>query len=110
MREYAWWQNTSTNLWRTFFRMLDGDKSLNTPADQRKYQLCSTVYSRLSDRDKDILKHFHTAKMGYLVYAVEDYAARTGIPIPVIYSVINKAGRAVMVELGLVNQSGSDVR
>lgn len=110
LREYAWWQNTSTNLWRTFFKILQGDTSLNTPADNRKFQICDSVYNRLSDRDKDILRNFHTAKMGYLAYAVEDYSARTGIAVPVIYSVINKAGRSVMVELGIVNPYSKDKR
>lgn len=103
MREYAWWRDTATNMWRTYFRAENDRTLFNSPADAQKCRLCDKVYSSLSECDRGIVRAFHTAKMGALAEAVNDYSRQTGIPVNVIYAVIHKTGRAVMVELGIVN-------
>lgn len=83
--------------------MLKSDTPPTSQADIKTMSICSTVFSRFPSYDQDIIRAYYTCKWGDHVYAAEDYSARHGTPIPVIYSVLHKARYAVMCELGLVD-------
>lgn len=110
MHDRPWWQDTATNFWRTYFKILDSGSPPASKPDQLKFDTCAAVFSSLSPRDQQILRTFHSAPFGFSAYAAEDFSARTGTAIPVIYSVINKAARAAMTELGIVNPVDTEKR
>lgn len=106
MKEFSWWTGTANHLWRAFFILSQSNQLNLSPADRKTVSVCSAAFSRFSERDQSIIKAYYTCRWGDTVYAVEDYSSRTGTPIPVIYSVIKRAGYAVMNELELINPYG----
>ena len=103
-KEYTWWKGTADNFWSLFFRLRNNKTEPSSPAEQKKYDTCSTVFLSLNEREQDILLTFYSCPYKFRAYAVEDYSSRTGFPIGVIYAIINRAGRAIMVELGIIDK------
>lgn len=103
MKEFSWWTGTANHLWRAYFVLLQYGMNDQTPADSKIYNLCDAVYNRLTFQEQEIVRMYYTCRWGDNIYAVEDYSARTGIPVLDIYNAIRTAGYAVINELGIIN-------
>lgn len=106
-----WWSGTATHMWRVYFAMdRDGFNwdSLSLP-DKRIYAICNHVLlKQFVSTDQGILRMYFTSRWGDDRYAVEDYSAHTGIPTTVIWMVIRRAKRNVMIEAGFLEKKEGD--
>ena len=102
MKEMFWWTGTANHLWRSYFT-IQKNGLRDTTASRKTFSVCDNAFSRFAERDRAIIEAYYTCKHGDSVYAAEDFSARTGIPVSTIYSVIRRAGYAVMNELELID-------
>lgn len=70
-------------------------------------RICERVLSNcFVPSDQEILRVYFTSRWGDDLYTVEDYSARTGIPVSTIWMVVKRASRAVMEEMALIERRG----
>jgi hypothetical protein len=107
LKSVQWWRGTATHMWRTYFELKKNPftwENLTLPK-QRIYAVCHHIFTtRFVKTDQDILQYYFTSKWGDDLYAVEDYSAKTGVPVKVIWMVIRRANRAVIEEVGLIER------
>ena len=106
-KSVEWWRQTATHMWRTYFALLrDGYvwEKLSVPK-QKTYAVCNHLFTKeFVKTDQDILRYYFSTRWGDDLYAVEDYSAKTNIPVKVIWIVIRRANRRVMEEVGLLEK------
>jgi len=111
MKSVEWWRGVSNHMWRTYFALekegFDWDK-LSMP-NRRIYAVCHHVFlKRFVASDQDILRTYFASRWGDDIYTVENYSIKHNIPVKVIWMVIRRANREVMIETGFLERKEND--
>lgn len=111
MKNYTWYRGVATHMWRTYFALeRDGFEweKLSVP-NQRMYAICNHVFlKRFGKTDQDILKTYFASRWGDDIYTVENYSAKHNIPVKVVWMVIHRANREVMIYAGFLERKEND--
>jgi len=107
MKNIEWWRGTANHMWRTYVALerdgFDWEK-LSMP-NKRIYAICHHVFTKkFNSVDQGILRMYHSSRWGDDIYAVENYSAKTNIPVKVIWMVIRRANRTIMEETGFLER------
>lgn len=100
-----WWSGTATHMWRTFFSLENNGFNWNklSEPDRKFYAVCNDVFiHEFVPSDQNILRMYFSSRWGDDRYAVEDYSAKNNIPTTVIWMVVRRAKRVVMVKTGFL--------
>lgn len=107
MKKPEWWRDTANHMWRIFFALQrDGFDWNQLSLSYRKiYAVCNHVFvKKFAKTDQDILAFYFNTRWGDDIYAVEDYSAKHGVSVNVIWMVIRRANRTLMEEIGLLDR------
>lgn len=109
MKAGDWYYGTATHMWRRYMNIrrheqVNGQKPDMSFADRTKYDICEKALSRIAKEDRDIVVTCFSSNRDYIPYMVENYSLKNNIPVKVVWTVIYKANRILMEELGLLDR------
>ena len=118
VKNIEWWRSTAIHMWRTYFAVKRQQEQASsnvvseifvmknmTDADKKIFAICHKVFTeQFVSSDQDILQMYFTSRWGDDQYAVEDYSLRKNVPTRVIWSVIRRANRRVIEDLGILER------
>lgn len=103
-KDSYWYRQTAQHMWRTFFKLsASPDRTDLTDAERNILSVCGKVFSeRFPRSDQDIIRMYYTSRWGDDLYAVEDYSQKHQISASAIWTVVHRANRLVIKEIGII--------
>ena len=91
-------------MWRTYFKLSAPSVPASlTDAERNIVSICGKVFSeRFPRSDQDIIRMYYTSRWGDDLYAVEAYSQEHQISTNAVWTVIHRANRLVIKEIGII--------